>query len=130
MKTEASGSPFGGVGPDVNLLQPLQRLVEQDGDRVIAMVRQGDEFVDRTAAQIADRVRAVAKGLVACGVAPGERVALMSHTRFEWMIVDMAIMSAGAVTVPVYDTSSAEQLAWILEDSGAVVAIVETAGDA
>jgi long-chain acyl-CoA synthetase len=126
MLTEVTGPPFEGVGPNVNLLQPLQRLAEQHGDRVIAMTREGDRFVDWTAAQTAGRVREVAKGLVACGVMPGDRVALMCHTRFEWVVVDMAIMSAGAVTVPVYDTSSAEQLAWILEDSGAVVAIVET----
>jgi len=126
MKNEASGPAFGGIGSDANLLLPLRRLVEQDSDRVVAMTREGDHFVDWTVAQTADRIRAVAKGLVACGVEPGERVALMCHTRYEWLVVDMAIMSAGAVTVPVYDTSSAEQLAWILEDSGAVVAIVET----
>ena len=125
MKTESSGPAFAGVGTDANLLQPLQRLVDQDTDRVIAMTRDGDCFVDWTVAQTADRIRAVAKGLVTCGVEPGERVALMCHTRFEWVVVDMAIMSTGAVTVPVYDTSSAEQLAWILEDSEAVVAIVE-----
>ncbi len=127
MQTEVSGPSFDGVAADANLLQPLRRLVERDGDRVIALTRQGERFVDWTAEQIADRVRAVAKGLVACGVEPGDRVALMSHTRLEWMITDLAIMSAGAVTVPVYETSSAEQLAWILEDSGAVVAVVETA---
>jgi long-chain acyl-CoA synthetase len=126
MLTEVTGPPFEGVGPNANVLQSLQRLAEQDGDRVIAMTREGDRFVDWTAAQMAARIREVSKGLVACGVEPGDRVALMCHTRFEWVVVDMAIMSAGAVTVPVYDTSSAEQLAWILEDSGAVVAIVET----
>ncbi len=128
MKTEVSGPSFDGVAADANLLLPLRRLVEHDGDRVIALTREGDRFVDWTAEQIADRVRAVAKGLVACGVEPGDRVALMSHTRLEWMIVDLAVMSAGAVTVPVYETSSVEQLAWILEDSGAVAAVVETAG--
>jgi long-chain acyl-CoA synthetase len=126
MQTEVNGPVFAGVGAGANLLQPLQRLVEHDADRVIAMTREGDRFVDWTSAQLADRIREVAKGLVACGVEPGDRVALMTHTRLEWVIVDMAIMSAGAVTVPVYETSSAEQLAWILEDSGAVVAIVET----
>jgi long-chain acyl-CoA synthetase len=125
MKNEASGPTFEGISTDANLLRPLQRLVEQDGDRVIALTRQGDRFVDWTAAQTAERIRALAKGLVACGVEPGERVALMCHTRFEWVVADMAIMSAGAVTVPVYDTSSAEQLHWILEDSGAVVALLE-----
>jgi len=126
MRTEATGSTFEGIAADANLLQPLRRLLERDPDRVVAVTRSGDQLVDWTATQVADRVRAVAKGLVASGVEPGERVALMSHTRLEWMVADLAIMSAGAVTVPVYETSSAEQLDWILEDSGAVVAIVES----
>ena len=126
MRNEASGPAFGGVAPDANLLRPLQRLVEQDPERILAMTREGDHFLDWTVGQMAERIRSVAKGLVACGVDPGDRVALMCHTRLEWVVVDMAIMSAGAVTVPVYDTSSAEQLSWILEDSGALVAIVET----
>jgi long-chain acyl-CoA synthetase len=126
VRTEASGPAFGGIDSDANLLRPLRRLIERDGDHVIALTRDGDHFVEWTAAQTAYRVRAIAKGLVACGVEPGARVALMCHTRFEWVVVDLAIMSAGAVTVPVYDTSSAEQLSWILEDSGAVVAVMET----
>jgi long-chain acyl-CoA synthetase len=125
MRTEARGPVFEGIDADANLLQPLRRLVERDPGRVIAMTRRGDQFVEQTAEQIAEQIRRVAKGLVACGVEPGERVALMTHTRLEWMIADLAIMSAGAVTVPVYETSSADQLGWILEDSGAVAAIVE-----
>jgi long-chain acyl-CoA synthetase len=125
MNTEAQGPSFEAVDPNTNLLQPLQRLVERDPDLVVAMTRRGDHVDDWTAAQIAARVRAVAKGLVASGVAPGERVLLMSHTRLEWMIADLAILTAGGVTVPVYETSSAEQLGWIMEDSGAVFAIVE-----
>ena len=126
MSTEARGPMFEGITADANLLQPLRRLVERDPDRVVSITRQGERSVEWTAEQTAERVRAVAKGLVACGVEPGERVALMAHTRLEWMIADLAIMSAGAVTVPVYETSSADQLGWILEDSGSVVAIVES----
>jgi len=125
MSAQAAGTTFEGVDAKANLLQPLRRWAERDPDRVVAMERAGDRVVDWTARQTAERVRAVAKGLVASGVAPGDRVALMSHTRLDWMIADLAIMSAGAVTVPVYETSSSEQLAWILEDSGAVVAVVE-----
>ena len=124
--TEANGPGFAGIAPDANIVRALERLVERDPDRVIAMTRDGDHFVDRTVAQVAAQVRALAKGLGACGVEAGDRVAIMSHTRYEWLVLDAAIMSAGAVTVPVYETSSAEQLAWILSDSGAVVAIVET----
>ncbi len=83
-------------------------------------------FVDVTVQDFYGRVRALAKGLIASGVAPGDRVALMSHTRLEWLLVDYAILAAGAVTVPIYETSSAEQVQWILGDSGAVLAVVET----
>ncbi|MFI2651252.1 AMP-dependent synthetase/ligase [Micromonospora fulviviridis] len=79
-----------------------------------------------TCRQFRDDVAALARGLIAAGVAPGARVALMSRTRYEWTLVDYAVWTIGAVTVPVYDTSSAEQLAWILADSGAVACVVET----
>jgi long-chain acyl-CoA synthetase len=123
---ETSGPQFVGIEPDANVLQALERLLQRDPDRVIAMTRAGDVFVDWTVKQAVVAVRSMAEGLVACGVEVGDRVALMAHTRYEWFLVDMAIMSAGAVTVPIYETSSAEQLEWILSDSGAVVAIVET----
>ena len=83
---------------------------------------------DVTASQFSGEVVAVAKGLVAAGIEAGDRVALMSHTRYEWTLIDYAIWTAGAVTVPVYETSSAEQAEWILSDSGARACFVETAG--
>jgi long-chain acyl-CoA synthetase len=79
-----------------------------------------------TAARFHDEVRGVAKGLVAAGVDAGDRVALISKTRYEWTVLDYAIWFAGAVTVPVYETSSAEQIMWILEDSGARAVVAET----
>jgi long-chain acyl-CoA synthetase len=85
------------------------------------------EWTDVTASQFKDHVVAVAKGLVAAGIEAGDRVALMSHTRYEWTLLDYAIWTAGAVTVPVYETSSAEQAEWILSDSGARACFVETA---
>jgi long-chain acyl-CoA synthetase len=81
---------------------------------------------DVTAEQFRDEVTALAKGLIAAGVSPGDRVALMSRTRYEWTLVDYAIWTAGAVTVPIYETSSAEQVEWILSDSGAIAAFAET----
>ena len=84
------------------------------------------EWVDVTAATFATEVTAAARGLIGSGVGPGDRVALMSATRYEWTVLDYAIWSAGAVCVPVYETSSAEQVDWILADSGAVAALVET----
>ena len=76
---------------------------------------------------VQDEVTALAKGLIAAGIETGDRVAVMSHTRYEWTLIDYAIWTAGAVTVPVYETSSAEQAEWILSDSGARACFVETA---
>jgi long-chain acyl-CoA synthetase len=85
------------------------------------------EWTDVTARQFRDEVTALAKGLIAAGIEAGDRVALMSHTRYEWTLIDYAIWTAGAVVVPVYETSSAEQAEWILSDSGARACFVETA---
>ena len=88
--------------------------------------RVGERWEPVTYREFADEVVKVAAGLMAFGVGAGDRVALLSRTRFEWMVCDFAIWAAGGVTVPVYETSSAEQVEWILGDSGAVAAIVET----
>ncbi|MBQ7808648.1 AMP-binding protein, partial [Rhodococcus sp. (in: high G+C Gram-positive bacteria)] len=85
----------------------------------------GNAWVDVTAGDFAAQVTAVAKGLIAIGVEQGDRVGLMSATRFEWPLVDYAIWAAGGVTVPIYETSAAEQVRWILEDSEAIDLIVE-----
>lgn len=91
-----------------------------------AIVKRIDsQWIDLTSAQFLQEVRAVAKGLQSAGVEPGDRVALMSRTRYEWTLLDYAIWYAGAVTVPVYETSSNEQLQWIVNDSEAVAIIVE-----
>ncbi|NIL74463.1 MULTISPECIES: long-chain fatty acid--CoA ligase [Rhodococcus] len=83
-------------------------------------------WTDVTARVFADEVVAVAKGLIAAGVGQGDRVALMSSTRYEWSVVDYAIWSAGGVTVPIYETSSAGQVEWILSDAEPVLVILET----
>jgi long-chain acyl-CoA synthetase len=82
---------------------------------------------DISAADFLADVRRLAAGLIALGVQPGDRVAIMARTRYEWSLVDFAIWFAGAVSVPVYETSSPSQVAWILGDSGVVAAFVETA---
>ena len=84
------------------------------------------EWVNVTSAEFVAEVYEVAKGLVASGVQPGDRVALISDTRYEWSLLDFAIWAAGAVSVPVYPSSSLSQMQWIIEDSGAVLAISET----
>jgi long-chain acyl-CoA synthetase len=88
--------------------------------------RVSGRWQDVTHDQFKTEVLALARGLVAAGVGSGDRVALMSRTRYEWTLADFAIWFAGAVTVPIYETSSAEQVQWILSDSGAVAVIVET----
>jgi long-chain acyl-CoA synthetase len=96
-------------------------------DRVQFRRRTADGWCDVTLRQFTDEVRGVAQGLIASGVAPGDRVGLLSRTRYEWTVLDYAILYAGAVTVPIYQTSSVEQVAWILGDSGARAAFVEDA---
>ncbi|MGW2028678.1 AMP-dependent synthetase/ligase [Streptomyces sp. NPDC001811] len=83
-----------------------------------------------TASAFAAEVAAVAKGLVAAGLGPGDRVAVMSRTRYEWTVLDFAIWAAGGQSVPVYPTSSAEQVEWIVRDSGARFVVTETMANA
>ncbi len=97
-----------------------------DPDHVIIQRLVDGSWSDVTCAQVAAQVRSAALGLIAAGVKPGDRVALLSATRYEWPIIDFAILATGAVTVPIYETSSAEQVRFILSDSGAVVAFAET----
>jgi long-chain acyl-CoA synthetase len=118
-----------GPGPS-NLAEIIDQNARRTPERVVLSRRDRTGWQPVTAAQFRDEVRAVALGLLAAGVEPGDRVALMSKTRYEWQLVDFAIWSVGAVTVPVYETSSAEQLRWILTDSAAVAAVVESAGHA
>ncbi|MFF3565866.1 AMP-dependent synthetase/ligase [Streptomyces sp. NPDC002574] len=100
----------------------------EEPDRVVLGRRtgpEGAEWEDVTAAGFRDEVVAVAKGLLAHGVRFGDRVGLMSRTRYEWTVLDYALWTIGAQPVPIYPTSSAEQVRWMLHDSGAVACIVE-----
>ena len=110
-----------------NLAQTVALNARQVPDKVVFATRSGAGWQDVTAARFADDVNRLAKGLIAAGIDVGDRVALMSRTRYEWTLADYAIWTAGAVTVPIYETSSPDQVAWILEDSGAVAVVVETA---
>ncbi|MEO3858113.1 long-chain fatty acid--CoA ligase [Acrocarpospora sp. B8E8] len=104
----------------------FQRAVDEPG-AVSIRRKVGEDWVAVTAAELRDTVAGVAKGLIAAGVEPGDRVALMSRTRYEWTVADYAIWAAGGVGVPIYETSSADQVKWIISDSGAKAAFVETA---
>ena len=106
----------------------FRRAAEQPQAVMLRRPDPSGSWQDVTASQFKAEVVAVAKGLVAAGIGVGDRVALMSHTRYEWTLIDYAIWTAGAVTVPVYETSSAEQAEWIFSDSAARACFVETAG--
>ncbi|MFJ8694513.1 AMP-dependent synthetase/ligase [Streptomyces roseolilacinus] len=118
------------VPADGNLTDLVHRNAAQHPDVAVMARKVAGGWSDVTAKEFLAEVRAVAKGLVAQGVRPGDRVAVISRTRYEWVQLDFAIWSAGAVTVPVYETSSPEQIQWILGDSGAVAAVVESAAHA
>lgn len=111
-----------------NLTDDVVTNAREAADTVAFSRRTDSGWVDVTCAEFLDEVRAVAKGLVAAGIKAGDRVALISKTRYEWTLLDYAIWFAGAVTVPVYETSSAEQVAWILRDSSARAVVAEDAG--
>ncbi|CQR63976.1 AMP-dependent synthetase/ligase [Streptomyces leeuwenhoekii] len=105
---------------------PFTNAAEDPGAVVLRRERAGT-WQPVTAAEFAREVTAVAKGLIAAGLEPGGRVAVMSRTRYEWTLLDFAIWAAGGQTVPVYPTSSAEQVEWIVRDSGAGHVVTETA---
>ncbi|GAA0680634.1 AMP-dependent synthetase/ligase [Streptomyces cellulosae] len=95
-------------------------------DAVVLRREEGGAWRPVTAAAFAGEVTAVAKGLVAAGLEPGDRVAVMSRTRYEWTLLDFAVWAAGGQTVPVYPTSSAEQVEWIVRDAGVRYVVTET----
>ena len=107
-------------------LSRLIRTCEQSPHLVLYYRPRNYEWVSVTAAEFLEEVYEVAKGLIAAGVEPGDRVAILSSTRYEWSLVDFATWAAGAASVPIYPSSSMHQIQWILEDSGAKIAFTET----
>ena len=97
---------------------------------IMRRLTSGGQWQDVIAGTFRDEVAALAKGIIGAGIEPGDRIALMSRTRYEWTLIDYAIWAAGAVTVPVYETSSAEQAEWMLGDSGARAVFAETSSHA
>ncbi|HEY7323611.1 MAG TPA: AMP-dependent synthetase/ligase [Streptosporangiaceae bacterium] len=108
----------------------FSRAAADPGEVMLRRRTAEGDWQDITSAAFRDQVSALAKGLIAAGIEPGDRVALMSRTRYEWTVADYAIWAAGAVVVPVYETSSAEQVQWIIGDSGARAAFAETDANA
>ncbi len=115
------------LADDACLTDAVAANAQADPDGVVFTRRVDGRWAPVTAKEFATEVSALACGLVAAGVQAGDRVGLMSKTRYEWTLVDYAIWTAGAVTVPIYETSSAEQVQWNLGDSGAVAVVLETA---
>jgi long-chain acyl-CoA synthetase len=113
-----------------SLAEIIPGHAQRTPDRVLVSRRSGGGWEPVTATELDQQVTSLALGFLAAGIAPDDRVALMAKTRYEWTLVDAALWAVGAVTVPVYETSSADQLRWILEDSGAVGCVVETRGHA
>ena len=118
------------IGATAALTDAVREGASRSPDAVLFARRDGDRWTSVTTKEFATEVSALAAGLVARGVRAGDRVGLMSRTRYEWTLCDYAIWTAGAVTVPIYETSSAEQVQWNLGDSGAVAVVVETAAHA
>jgi long-chain acyl-CoA synthetase len=109
-----------------HLVDVLHASADRDPSRVLFGRRVGDQWLDVTAAEFRAEVDAVAKGFVAAGVGVGDRVGIMSKTRYEWTLCDFALWSVAAIPVPIYETSSVDQVEWILADAKAVGCVVET----
>ncbi len=107
------------VDPAHNVTTALFNHAVTHPDRPCLSHRVGDRFVDVSTRDVVAEMTAIAKGFVAAGVELGDRVAILSPTRMEWTLIDYAIWVAGGVTVPIYETSSPDQVQWVLEDSAA-----------
>ncbi|MCX5193433.1 long-chain fatty acid--CoA ligase [Streptomyces sp. NBC_00249] len=116
---EVTGTPAGG------LADAVFAYARQDPDRVVLGRKTGGVWRDVTSGEFAGEVLSLAKGLLAQGIRFGDRVAVMSRTRYEWTLFDFALWAVGAQPVPVYPSSSAEQVHWILQDSGCAGCVVE-----
>ncbi len=109
-----------------NITNIITDRVAKEPGRVLLSRPLGNGWQPVTAVELDQEIRSVAKGLVSHGVARGDRVAIMAKTRYEWTILDFAIIYCGGITVPIYETSSAEQVKWILSDSASVLLVVES----
>ena len=123
---EFSVPPVITIGDNATLTDPVWDNAAVASDTVQFARRTDGIWHDVTCGQFLEEVVALARGLLAAGIERGERVGLMSKTRYEWTLIDYAVWACGGVTVPIYETSSAEQVAWILADSAPVACFVET----
>jgi len=108
-----------------NITNQIEELFARNPEFPSVAIQTDHEWSTITAAQFRTQVRSVAKGLIAEGLQPGDRIAILSRTRFEWTVADYAIWYAGCVTVPIYETSSPEQVEWIVSDAHVVATFFE-----
>ncbi|MGC0363046.1 long-chain acyl-CoA synthetase [Rhodococcus sp. 27YEA15] len=114
------------IPENASMADSVFRHADEDPNFVPFKRNVAGNWVDVTAAEFAAQVRAVAKGLIASGIELGERIAILSSTRYEWVVLDYAIWTAGGCTVAIYETSAPDQAKWILEDSASTILFVET----
>jgi long-chain acyl-CoA synthetase len=126
MKTEFAVPAVVPTPTSGSLVDHIVENAQNRPEHLSLSIPRGDAWVGITSLQFLDEVKSVAKGIMANGVDAGERIGVMSRTRYEWTLVDYAIWYAGAVSVPVYETSSAEQIQWMLSDSGSVAVFLES----
>ncbi|SJN19613.1 Long-chain-fatty-acid--CoA ligase [Microbacterium esteraromaticum] len=112
--------------PEANVTDLLAQRVQKTPDLALFSVPEGSGWRDISAKDFETAVIALAKGFVAAGIQPGEKVGFLASTTYEWTLIDFALFYAGAVMVPIYETSSPSQIQWIMEDSGATALIVES----
>ncbi len=123
---EINTTPLVPAATEGNLTNLIAERAWFEPERITMSRPLGDGWQPLTAREVEADVRAAAKGLIAAGVQVGDRIAIMARTRYEWTILDFASWYVGGVVVPIYETSSPEQVDWILNDSGAVALFVET----
>ncbi|MEU6791124.1 long-chain fatty acid--CoA ligase [Nonomuraea wenchangensis] len=124
MRTHAAPAPTT-VAPDAQLADVVFADDRVNGDLVLFQRRVDGGWRPVTAGRFAADVRALAAGFLAAGIQPGDRVALLAATSYEWTLLDYALWTVAAVPVPIYETSSVEQVRWVLEDAGPVAVVVE-----
>ncbi len=123
---EFTGPGERSIDPDDNAIAAFFAIAKDHPSRTALAYREGDAFVDMPVGKLAEEVRAIAKGFIGLGIEPGSRILIHCRTRIEFTFIDFAIWAAGCVTVPIYDTSSTEQIEWIASNSAAVMMISET----
>ncbi|MBN9170801.1 MAG: long-chain fatty acid--CoA ligase [Microbacterium sp.] len=117
--------PIVPADPEANITDLLVERVRATPDLALFAVPDGEGWRDISASEFQRQVVALAKGFAAAGIEPGDKVGFIARTTYEWTLVDFALFYAGAVMVPIYETSSSAQIQWNLSDSGAIACITE-----